>query len=79
MQALVLLVTVIVLLLTMICVATTMMAVVTERRKEVGLRKALGASNRSIIFEFMGEGLLLGAMAACSVLFAALFSRRRSA
>jgi len=59
-QALVLLVTVIVLLLTMICVATTMMAVVTERRKEVGLRKALGASNRSIIFEFMGEGLLLG-------------------
>ena len=61
-QALVLLVTVIVLLLTMICVATTMMAVVTERRKEVGLRKALGASNRSIIFEFMGEGLLLGAI-----------------
>lgn len=59
-QALVLLVTVIVLLLTMICVATTMMAVVTERRKEVGLRKALGASNRSIIVEFMGEGLLLG-------------------
>ena len=47
---------------TMICVATTMMAVVTERRKEVGLRKALGASNRSIIFEFMGEGLLLGAI-----------------
>ena len=61
-QALVLLVTVIVLLLTMICVATTMMAVVTERRKEVGLRKALGASNKSIIFEFMGEGLLLGAI-----------------
>ena len=59
-QALVLLVTVIVLLLTMICVATTMMAVVTERRKEVGLRKALGASNQSIIVEFMGEGLLLG-------------------
>lgn len=60
-QALVFLVTVIVLLLTMICVATTMMAVVAERRKEVGLRKALGASNGSIIFEFMGEGLMLGA------------------
>lgn len=59
-QALVLLVTVVVLLLTMICVATTMMAVVTERRREVGLRKALGASNRSIVCEFMGEGLLLG-------------------
>lgn len=59
-QALVFLVTLIVLLLTMICVATTMMAAATERRKEIGLRKALGASNASIIAEFMGEGLLLG-------------------
>lgn len=59
-QSLVLLVTVVVLILTMICVATTMNAVVTERRKEIGLRKALGASDRSIIAEFMGEGLLLG-------------------
>ncbi|MBR1811063.1 MAG: ABC transporter permease [Clostridia bacterium] len=61
-QSLVLLVTIVVLLLTMICVATTMMAVVTERRKEVGLRKALGASNGSITMEFMGEGMLLGAV-----------------
>ena len=61
-QALVLLVTIVVLALTMICVATTMTAVVTERRKEIGLRKALGASDRSIIREFMGEGLLLGGM-----------------
>ena len=59
-QALVFLVTAVVLLLTMICVATTMMAVVAERRKEIGLRKSLGASNGSIIAEFMGEGLLLG-------------------
>ena len=61
-QALVLLVTVIVLALTMICVATTMTAVVTERRKEIGLRKAIGASNGGIIAEFMGEGILLGAV-----------------
>jgi putative ABC transport system permease protein len=60
-QALVYLVTVVVLLLTMICVATTMMAVVTERRKEIGLKKALGAANKSIVMEFLGEGLLLGA------------------
>jgi len=60
-QALVFLVTVVVLALTMICVATTMTAVVAERRKEIGLRKALGASNESIIAEFMGEGIVLGA------------------
>lgn len=59
-SALVLLVTIITLALTMICVATTMTAVVTERRREIGLRKALGASDRSIILEFMGEGLMLG-------------------
>ena len=61
-QALVLLVTVVVLALTMICVATTMTAVVTERRREIGLRKAIGASNSGIIAEFMGEGILLGAI-----------------
>ena len=61
-QALVFLVTAVVLILTMICVATTMTAVVTERRKEIGLRKALGASDQGIIGEFMGEGLLLGAV-----------------
>ncbi len=59
-SALVLLVTIITLALIMICVATTMTAVVTERRREIGLRKALGASDRSIMLEFMGEGLLLG-------------------
>ena len=59
-SALVLLVTIITLALTMICVATTMTAVVTERRREIGLRKALGASDKSIMLEFMGEGMMLG-------------------
>ncbi len=61
-QALVFLVTVVVLLLTMICVSTTMAAVVSERRREIGLRKALGASDRSIRKEFLGEGMFLGAL-----------------
>ena len=59
-QALVLLVTIVVLGLTMVTVATTMMAVVVERRKEIGLKKALGASNKSIIGDFLGEGVFLG-------------------
>ena len=61
-QALVYLVTIIILLLTLICAATTMMAVVAERRKEIGLKKALGAENKSIILEFLGEGLALGGL-----------------
>lgn len=58
-QVLVYLVTVIVLFLTMICVGTTMMTVVMERRKEIGLKKAIGAENKTIISEFLGEGLAL--------------------
>ena len=61
-QALVFLVTVVVLLLTMICVSTTMMAVVSERRREIGLRKALGAPDSSIRAEFRGEGMFLGGL-----------------
>ena len=61
-QSLVWIVTIIVLILTMVCVATTMMAVVAERRKEIGLKKALGASNKEIIIDFLGEGLFLGAL-----------------
>jgi putative ABC transport system permease protein len=61
-QALIYLVTVVVLLLIMICVATTMMAVIAERRREIGLRKALGASNRSLVGEFLGEGVFLGGL-----------------
>ncbi|WP_299301984.1 ABC transporter permease [uncultured Fretibacterium sp.] len=59
-QALVYLVTIVVLLITMISVYTTMMAMVAERKREIGLKKALGAENGLIIGEFLGEGVLLG-------------------
>ena len=59
-QSLVWIVTIIVLFIMMICVYTTMMAVVTERKKEIGLKKALGANNKEIVREFFSEGVVLG-------------------
>jgi putative ABC transport system permease protein len=61
-KTLVFLVTLIVLVLTMICVGTTMMTVVMERRREIGLKKALGAENRRIAGEFLAEGVILGVL-----------------
>lgn len=59
-KSLVYLVVLVILLSTLLCVSTTMMTMVIERRKEIGLRKALGAQNVSIVKEFLGEGVLLG-------------------
>lgn len=73
------LVTSVVLILTMICVATTMMTVVIERRKEIGLKKALGAENNQIAKEFLAEGLILGFVGGligslCGLVFAQVIS-----
>lgn len=58
--ALILLVNVVILILTIISVSTTMMAMIAERRKEIGLKKALGAHNKEIMMDFIGESILLG-------------------
>ncbi len=78
-QSLVWIVTIIVLFIMMICVSTTMMAVVTERRKEIGLKKALGASNKGVVMDFLGEGILLGVIGgALGVVLGYLFAREVS-
>ena len=55
----------VVLILTLICVAAAMFAAVTRRRGEIGLKKALGAENRTVIAEILGEYLTLALAGGC--------------
>jgi putative ABC transport system permease protein len=43
-----------------ICVTTTMTAIVLERRKDIGVMKALGASDQQVMRLFLAEGAALG-------------------
>ncbi|MFA5810581.1 MAG: FtsX-like permease family protein, partial [Thermoleophilia bacterium] len=42
------------------CVMTTLMAIVSERTREIGLMKAIGADDRSIVLQFLAEILIIG-------------------
>lgn len=50
----------IILITSVLGVATTLTSLVVERRQEIALKKALGAENEQITWEFLSESLLLG-------------------
>jgi putative ABC transport system permease protein len=52
--------TVLILVIIVLCVTATMTAIVLERRKDIAVMKALGASNRLLMELFLSEGAGLG-------------------
>ena len=62
-RGLVLWLTGVILVIIALCVTATMTAIVLERRKDVALMKALGASSRQVMLLFLAEGAALGLLA----------------
>jgi len=61
-------------------IINVMLVAVADRTREIGLRKALGATNRSIMFQFFAEGAFLKLMSGgvgmgCAAGFMALLAR----
>jgi len=50
----------IILTVTTLCVMSTLMAIVAERTREIGLLKAIGADDRSIVLQFLAETMAIG-------------------
>jgi len=51
---------IIILSVTTLCAMTTLIAVVSERTREIGLMKAIGADDRGIVLQFLAETLIIG-------------------
>lgn len=45
---------------TLFCAGITLMSMIMERRKEIALKKAMGATNKLIFNEFLGESVFIG-------------------
>lgn len=61
-SALTLFITLAILISAVLATAITLASMIFERRYEIGIKKALGASNKDIIVEMAGESLLTGAV-----------------
>ena len=62
--------------LILICVAASMMTAMMERRREIALKKALGADDSSLILEFLGESAIIGFLGGAAGSFAGFFFAR---
>ena len=60
----------VILVIVALCVTATMTAIVLERRKDIAVMKALGASNRRVMLLFLLEGATLGLLAGVAGCFA---------
>jgi putative ABC transport system permease protein len=67
-------VTALILVIIVICLMATMTAIVLERRKDIGVMKALGASDLQVMQLFLAEGAALGVVGGCAGFFLGNFS-----
>jgi putative ABC transport system permease protein len=52
-----------------------MLVAVAERTREIGLRKAIGATHKDILYQFLFESIFLSLLGGCSVLVWGLWPR----
>jgi putative ABC transport system permease protein len=62
-----------ILVIIVICLMATMTAIVLERRKDIGVMKALGASDLQVMQLFVAEGAALGMAGGCTGFFVGSF------
>jgi putative ABC transport system permease protein len=72
-QKLIRLIGIIIFVITILTVSTTMISMMNERKKEVGLKKALGASNKLLLLEFLAEGTLISLFGSTLGILAAFY------